>query len=542
MMNKLHIIGLVTLLSVSALFGQTSKFSQISTDHYRISAESGDETAKMIAMKMEAALSYWNELVRFDLTKLTTKFRVTIYSDKSGFDAYLKRVLRFTRDDYVYIHYSDPNKCELVGFDKEDEKDLDISLLHQGFIQFIRAFIPNVPVWISDGLAAYMENATYSIVDAAATTGGKTSRTKQVGKYTINLNLGLLEAIKTIVKGESDKSIIPFSEFLVIEREQAVAHIDVFYPQAWGFIHFLLMSPSKNNARLLWDSLSDLNPTLSLKDNSVSIRTRIFRWIDEKSLEKSFSEYILASKTFNDLITEGLTAYNENQLAAAKEKFIKAGELKPGHYFPQYYLGLIAYDQKQYDEAETLYQKALESGGDKGLISYALGVNAYANNRYDDAQKYLNDAKKQDRKKYGEKVDVILKQIETESEYLEEDPAADEPTPTPTPKPAATGTPTPEPSAEPAPSEDKDIEPETSTDEATGTTTESEAATDEAEKTTTESEPAPTPEKKIEAAPSPTPDSGTSDAPDESSDESDEYFDEEIDSEEDFTDEDFYDY
>ncbi len=444
-MNKLLVTTLGFLVMGTCLFAQTTGFKQAVTDHYKVVSESSEEYAQSIAVKMEAALAYFNQLMHFDLTKLTVKFRITIYKEKSSFDGYLKKVLGIVRDDFVYIHYSDLSKCELVGFEKTDEADLHISLLHQGFIQFIKAFVPNVPIWISDGIAAYLENATYVSSDSS-------------GTFNLNVNLGMLDALKAVIKGEGDKALIPMEDFLTIDRTEALASIDVFYPQAWGFVYFLLASPSKDHTRILWDALSNVEPTLSVKDNSVSIKNKIFMWIGKDALEKDFIDFIVSSKTFNDLLTDGLSAYNNNDLKKAQDNFKTAAELKPVHYFPQYYLGLIAYDQKDYDTANTYYLKALEYGMDASLINYALGVNAYAANKFDDAIKYLQEASTIDPGKYGEKTDALLKQIQEEiaiNETLSEnttepDDTTPEPTTAPTTGPTTAPTPAPTPAATPA--------------------------------------------------------------------------------------------
>jgi hypothetical protein len=464
-MKKLLVVIMCLFVCSSQGFSQSS-FTPVVTDHYRVNTESGEEYSSMIASKMESALLFFNELMHFDLSKLPVKFKVTIYKEKASFDAYLSNVLGLTRDDFVYIHYSDLAKCELVGFVKEDESDMNISLLHQGFIQLIKAFYSNVPIWMSDGIAAYLENATYTKPVPA-----NESESAKPGAFILNINLAMLDAFKSVIKGDGGQKIIPLEDFLVLDRADAVNQINIFYPEAWGFIYFLLTSPDKNNARILWDSLCGMDPSLSVKDNSVLIRNKIYLWIGKETLEKNFIDYIVSSKTFNDLLTEGLTAYNNNDLKKANEDFSRAGELKPGHYFPQYYLGLIAYDTKQYDAAEAYYKKAQELGMEKGLINYALGVNEYANNQYEQSIVHLQEAAKEDPTKFGEKADTLLKQIDEEMKQLGTFESATpvptveptvEPTTQPTPAPTSatksTPKPTPEPTPEPAADEEAPVE------------------------------------------------------------------------------------
>ena len=63
---------------------------------------------------MESCLGLYNSVLHFDLSQLKVKLKVRIYADKSGFDDYLTSVIKETKDDFVYIHYSDLGKCELV--------------------------------------------------------------------------------------------------------------------------------------------------------------------------------------------------------------------------------------------------------------------------------------------------------------------------------------------------------------------------------------------------------------------------------------------
>jgi hypothetical protein len=444
-MKRLLITLTLLFLSLS-LFSQTTRLYQALSDYYKVYTDISEDYAGTIAEKMEAALVLYNDIFHFDLSAMETKFKIMIYKDKSGFDNYLTRLLGQTRDDFVYIHYSDLRKSELVGFLKDDESEMTSSLLHQGLIQFIKSFIPNVPIWLSEGTAAYLENSTYTkgtpsgekmeidsededsleeeaLLEEEPSLEDDTSPEEDTpaapGQFILNKSLVWLDSLKALLKGETGNSIIPIDELLTIDKESAVTLIDIFYPQAWGLVYFLLNTPDKEYNRLFWDTLNILDPSKSLKDNSETVLKKVFKWENLNTLYKDYKAYILSLKTFNDHLKEGLEFYNDDELAKAEESFKAASDIKPGHYFPYYYLGLIAYTNKDYYTAEEYYLKALEFGADMALTYYALGVNAYADNNYDNAVAYLNGSVEEDPEKYEDKVDFLLKRIE--SERMDED-------------------------------------------------------------------------------------------------------------------------
>ena len=109
---------------------------------------------------MEAAIVLYNEIFHFDLSQLPAKFRVRIFKDLDGFNAYLTKVLSQTRTDFVFIAWSDPERSELLCFPKDDAA-FTASLLHQGCIQFIKGFVDNPPVWLREGVATYLDASAW---------------------------------------------------------------------------------------------------------------------------------------------------------------------------------------------------------------------------------------------------------------------------------------------------------------------------------------------------------------------------------------------
>jgi tetratricopeptide (TPR) repeat protein len=380
---------------------KTTKPEPLQTANYRIVSDVSEEYAQEIGTKMEAALALYNSVFRFDLKKLGARMKVVIYKNKNSFDAYLKKMINQTREDFVYIHYSDLVKCELVGYQKKDEVDFNASLLHQGMIQFVKAFVPATPLWLTEGMAAYIETSEYNT---------------ETNAFTLIKNLSWLDSLKAILKEGSEKKYIPLADLLVIEKDAASSSLDTFYPEAWGFVYFLLNAENKSYNRLIWDAMNRIDPRLSLTENSAYLKDMLSQWVDPAALETDYKTFILSIKTYYDEVLEGISFYTNKDYANAETHFLKAIDQKPNDYFAYYYMGLIKYSAAKYPEAEDYYKKALSMGAEKALTYYALGVNAYADNRYENAVEYLKEAKTADADNYMEKADKILNRIEAEGD------------------------------------------------------------------------------------------------------------------------------
>jgi hypothetical protein len=83
----------------------------------------------------------YNQQFRYPVEQLDAPLRVRVFATRSRYDAYMRRLVNETRDGFVYLHYDDLAKSELVGYFVDDES-LDRSLIHQSFIQFSAPSFP----------------------------------------------------------------------------------------------------------------------------------------------------------------------------------------------------------------------------------------------------------------------------------------------------------------------------------------------------------------------------------------------------------------
>jgi tetratricopeptide (TPR) repeat protein len=387
------VAALALLVGGGTLRAQDAQAS-FSSRHYRVQTDLGENRARQIAERLEAAISLFNEFLHYDPDSLAAPLRVRIFAGKTDYDAYLSRLIAETREDFVFISYSDPARGELLGFDRAGA-EFEASLLHYGFIQFLSAYVPAAPLWLAEGVATYLE---YSVYDETA------------AAYRFRLSYAWLDALKSILRDPQRR--IGVSRLVVMDKADAQRHIEAFYPTAWGLVHFLLNSPDRRYNRVLWEAVAALDPALDLAQNSRKVSERAFSWVESDRLEQDFAEFTLGLTTFNDRVRQGVEEYAAGRLAEAEVSFREALGLRVDSYVPYYYLGLILYQKRAYAEAADQYRRAQSLGVEPALVSYALGVNAFAAQQYGEAVEFLQQAKAADPGAYGEKVDTLLGRID----------------------------------------------------------------------------------------------------------------------------------
>jgi tetratricopeptide (TPR) repeat protein len=394
-MRKALVILLLACVAIPVAFAQDSGFNEVESEHYRVMSQVSVNHAARTASKLEAMLELYNSYFHFDVDELDTRLRVRIFDSKSGFDSYLNRIIGETRDDFIYLHYRDLSRSELVGYNLDGE-EFDFALTHQNFVQYIRAFVANPPLWLREGFAVFFEQAEYD---------------NDFETVVYRENLSWLGTLKDLVQGNSSRSLIPMDQMLTIDIETARDRINVFYPQAWGMISFLVNAENRDINRILWDSISALHPSASMEENARRINERALKWVDREFLQEAFVAYVNERKSFKGLVEEGMDLYADGQLDSAEEEFVKATKLRDDNYIPFYYLGLINYDKGNYDLAEFYYRESLSRGANEALTYYALGVNAFAANRFDAATDFLRQVTEAGETEYREDAEELLARI-----------------------------------------------------------------------------------------------------------------------------------
>ncbi len=390
MIRKMFPILILLLAAQGGAFGQDVKTYEASSSHYQVVSEISAAHAAELGRYLDSLYDYFASLFHFEAQRAATGLRVRILANKERYDGHLKSLIDQTREDFIYLHYGNPGKRELVGY-ATDEENFRVSLNHQAFVQIFRSFVSNPPLWIREGFAVYFEKIS---VDPGS------------HRAVYSENLAWLDTLKDLAAGQGDR-LLPLETVLSLTNEGARDNIEVFYPQAWGLVSFLMNSPKKEHNRLLWDAVAALQPEASLEDNIRRVYDRSFKWYDQDSLCEDFFVYLEGRRSFRSLLREGMDAYTAGRLDEAERALTAAGEMEKDNFMPPYYRGLIEYARKNYSSAEELYKIALEKGAQPSLIYYALGINAYADRKPEEAVSYLKIAAEID-PEYREKAEELM--------------------------------------------------------------------------------------------------------------------------------------
>jgi len=395
-MSSLAIIALVMAVCAGAqevAAVPASTFENASSLRYAVWTDAGKEDAVALAATLDGLFAVYNEYFRFDETKLKSPLTVRKFQTKDSFDAYLQKVIGETKDDFVYLHYPTAERSELVIFAKESADEFDASLAHQAFVQFLKAFIPEPPLWIREGFAVFFE---------------RTRLDPNTGTVLYSENQAWLETVKLL---KSQGSLYTVSELMLLDAEEARSGLDVFYPQSWALVSFFNGSADRRYNRLIWDAIGHLSPDATLEQNQAMVHDFYLRWHGKEAAESDFLSYLDGQKTFAELVTSGVSSYGDKDLETASRSFTQALAKNSTSYIPQYYLGLIAYAKGDYALAEEYYKTALELGSDAPITNYALGINAYASRRFEEAAAWLQKALEGDPGKYETKAGEIIARI-----------------------------------------------------------------------------------------------------------------------------------
>jgi len=372
-------------------------FASASSRHYAVWSDAGTDDATALASTLDGLFGVYNEYFRFDEGSLKAPLTVRKFAAKDSFDAYLMKVIGETKDDFVYLHYPTVERSELVIFAKESADDFDASLSHQAFVQFLKAFVPEPPLWIREGFAVFFERTRFD---------------PNTGSVAYAENQSWLETVKLL---KSQSRLYKVSDLMLLSSDEARTGLDVFYPQSWALVSFFINSPDRRYNRFVWDAIGRLAPESSLEQNQNAVRDFFLKWHGQEAAESDFLTYLEGQKTFAELVASGVRSYGDKDLETAFKSFSQALVKNSASYIPHYYLGLIAYARGDYALAEDYYRKALELGSDAPITNYALGINAYASRRFEEAKEYLQKASDGDPAKYQVKAGEIITRIASDT-------------------------------------------------------------------------------------------------------------------------------
>jgi tetratricopeptide (TPR) repeat protein len=378
----------VPLFCLAAALSLSAQTAEIKDDYYHIVSDGGGADASALLRELELRFEVYNRLFGFDTAALTAPLRVRAFRDEADYDAYIEARLGAVRRGAVYLHYSRPDRRELVvhrGSAGEAE-----TLSHQAFVQFLRAFVSNPPAWMREGFAVFFSTLRF---DGAA------------GALDYTENLAWLESVKGLGSAAPEVEAV-----LLADVRGMPAH---FQGPAWAVVSFLLNSEDALYTRILTEIFMTLAlmPDASGPATAEAVMRRISLRTDMESFRRDYAAYLASRKTFAELLKDGQDAYARKDAAAAALIFEEARGRNPAHYAPHYYLGLLFYEDRMYGPAEQHYRSALQYGADSALVNFALGLNAASAGRTSEAAGYLEQAALAAPDRYRRRADEIIARL-----------------------------------------------------------------------------------------------------------------------------------
>jgi tetratricopeptide (TPR) repeat protein len=288
--------------------------------------------------------------------------------------------------------------------------------------------LPNVPVWLNEGIAEFY--STFDVIDEG--------RQFRIGRPIVE-HLHVLQRYPAL----------PLKTFLAVD--QGSPHYNeatksgIFYAQSWAFVHYLLLGEHGKRQPQLIQFLKGLNTELSLEENFKQsfgvdyrrIETELGSYIlrnsypvmdykfdnpleidkqmrvvpmqesevqyykgdlllrlnrqkeAEAALQKSIE---LDANSAESRIAMGLLRGRQNRPAEAKELFQRAIELDPRNYLGHYYYARQLSREGKVEEAVKSYRQALALRPDMANINAELAFIHYEAGREKEGDQALSQA------------------------------------------------------------------------------------------------------------------------------------------------------
>jgi len=321
--------------------------------------------------------------------------RVRILADREAYNEYLQTRIGETRNQYVFLKYGKPELSELVIFPAAGTGFASFSgpsLNRQLFLQYLYSYILEPPLWLRDGLQAWVENI--SVVNGAVVKNNYSPWLETAKNYAADPEHRL--SVEDILGAETGS--------------YEAARL---YPLSWAFIAFLLQTERAGYQRFLYESFvllendSGYNRN-SQKENTALLLDRFQRNTRFVGADESFLSWLGEQRTFSELLSGGVEQYNKGKFRTAMKDLQRAWELQPSDPLPVYYLGLCAYGAGMYKESSDWYLRALDNGADAATVHWALALSSHALRDYRQARTYLDKAVLLSPERYSDKAASLL--------------------------------------------------------------------------------------------------------------------------------------
>lgn len=380
--------------------GQALSMTLYQSAHYEVEADaslSGTDVEAMVH-ELEANYTLFSEMFTSAAQRPEGLLHVKIYADKESFNQALAGQRVYNRNNYIYLYYNDPAQNVLMIYPIENENEERAQLARHSFFSYAFDSIPTLPAWLREGLALYYESLIY----------------EEEGKAIVPYNHLYMDDLKKAVS----EGPLNLKDLMLLTDEGGQFEKNQFEKNllySWGIVNYFMFSDNEGDRSIIEQAVALATKENTQEQNSQTIMDFLFS--RNPGLETDFTNFLDSQMGYVEMLDAMRTAYAEKEFDRAKNYAESAAQAHPEAYVPVYYLGLIAFENKDYEMAKEQYNKALDLGAPKALIDFVLGyVYYYGDQNYSEATAAFQRAKAEDATRYGQKVDMLLKNLQQDKQ------------------------------------------------------------------------------------------------------------------------------
>lgn len=396
MVAKRILVCMFVLVMICTGYGET--LTSV-TGNYRFTYSDPSLDIEDVGRSFMLLRESFSELCGFDPDPDKYPAHIRILPDRAAFDEYLVSRIGETRNQFVFLKYGRPELSELVLYPSAEGNNYQSfagpSLNRQLFLQYLYSYVLEPPLWLRDGLQAWVE--TLTIENNEIVQSGYSPWLETAKQYLDDSTRRLpLRSILTALTGTYEAARL--------------------YPLSWAAVSFFLQTGHNGYERFVHETFVVLEGRdgynrRSQDENTRAVYDRFERIARFKDADTDFMTWIRAQTTFSEMLKTGMDAYTAGRQEDAQQVLQKAVQLQPSDPLPAYYLGLSLYATGSYQEAQKWYRRSLENGADPATVHWALALASHASRDYSAAREYLDKARELSPARYGEKAAALLRSI-----------------------------------------------------------------------------------------------------------------------------------
>ncbi|HEX4154793.1 MAG TPA: DUF1570 domain-containing protein [Acidobacteriaceae bacterium] len=348
-------LGLLALLSVSALAESTPHWLQLHSPHFTVITDSSQRDLRHVAGQLERMQAVFSKLVPAAHADTGAPIIVLALKDKADFQS-LEPTAYLAKNQLdlagLFLHAQDRSYI-LLRLDANG--DHPYATLYHEYTHYITRHA-NFPLWLNEGLAEFYQNT-------------------DIGEHQVRYGQPSADDLLFLRQHQ----LLPLPALLAVDRGSPYYHEEdkgsIFYAESWALTHFIIVSDGLNHT----DHLADYVRNLAAHQDAVTAFRNAFG--DLKSFQSRFDNYIDHGdyKLFVMPMTFAVdeAAFSVDPLATPDADAIRAD---------------VLLDNDRTADAEALLDAVLRANPSNALAHESMGALCFRRHDLAGARKWYGEA------------------------------------------------------------------------------------------------------------------------------------------------------